>query len=197
MKKLIAGLGVFSLAFAFVGLASASTVTDDSSLTVSRTSRFNATFFNRNNVSGDIFVASSASSGGNTITAEDDLEDSSLMSGDADAAAGIHSSANNIDNDVMIEMTGTNHADPGTNVDDDSDATHTVDERTVIDSENRNNSDVNLTAVSGSSSGDNHASGDDVEGFELESGTAINTVLIDDQRNNLVNRFEIRFRSSR
>src|SRR4051812_15694286 len=96
MKKLIVGATTAMMVFGLAGFASASTVSDSSSLTSSLRARIRMSVHNTNDSTiNNSSVSSSSSSGGNTIVSSDDQTGSMITTGNADAAVAADNSANN------------------------------------------------------------------------------------------------------
>ena len=92
MKKLIAGISMAALALAVAGTAGAAvtittTVDDDLSLTFSQLWDFNFWGDVDNTANVTNTVTSSADSGNNSIDCDEDCEDVSVTTGNADAAS--------------------------------------------------------------------------------------------------------------
>jgi hypothetical protein len=179
MKKIVAGLGIVAMAFVFTsaaGAASIDGVNDDS--TASITSSFVLRLLG--NTSSDFTVhntvKSSANTGGNSITADEDVEDASIQSGDAGAASLAETTGGDVDVDVDVDADNNRGGDSEINdVDDDSDAD--IDSETTIEhdmdvtssGEVRNHVDASADAGANSISSKN----DDVEGADIETGEAV------------------------
>lgn len=177
MKKIVSLVAAFAFIFVSAGAAQAAiTVNDDSKLDYFR--RHFSTITSTNSNSATIYnsVSSTSNSGGNTISAKEDVEDGHIMSGDAEATVEVESVANEIDSDVdaSFDATGDNCACVGNiTVDDDSDAN--FDERTGDDTTVRNNNEVVVAneVETRAHSGNNtvESRNDDVEGGSIESGS--------------------------
>jgi len=178
MKKIALVLGAFAFVLLSAGSASAAfTVNDDSMLTYLKDRFMYTEVSNNNNATIFNTVHSNATTGGNTISAAEDVEDGHITSGDAEAMTEVESVANDIDSEVDV----TSNTDSGTcntcsgnvSVDDDSDADLTDTSHEDVFTDNNNTSLVFNTVGANATSGGNtvESTNDDVEGGSIESGS--------------------------
>lgn len=175
MKKIAAIIGAFALVLAGAGTASAAwTVNDDSTLEVLRERFVRLTTTNRNSATISNRVFATSNTGGNVINAEEDVEDGSITSGDAEAATQIENVANDIDSEIDVADGTNGDLDEDIDVDDDSDVdvTDTLDDR--METENINEVAVDNETAATANTGGNvvNSENDDVEGGSIESGNA-------------------------
>jgi hypothetical protein len=183
MKKLLTGASVAALVLGLAGTASAA-VSDDSSLTVTNNFSMDIMIRNINRANISNSIGAFAFTGGNTITGEDDVNNSTLTTGDADAWAEVENHANNNMTHVDVNVESAGASAGGIEVSDDSDATLTTTESIDYEVTNQNDAEVSNDASSSADTGLNSISGEDVEGVRLETGRSRATTVIYDSINN-------------
>jgi hypothetical protein len=178
MKKLIAGISVFALAFFATG-ASASTVdgvNDDSSVSIAKQFVLSISGQVSNSFSVSNSIYSGSNTGGNSITADEDVEDASISSGDAHAASAAETTGGDVD--VVVDIDADNCGCEETeisDVDDDSDVTVDESMEVSFDVDVTNEGDVDNDLSADAQAGDNSISSenDDVEGADISTGEAV------------------------
>jgi hypothetical protein len=178
MKKLVAGLCVVALMFVFTSVATAATidgVNDDSTASVTSSFILKLMGNTSSNFSVHNFVSSSSNTGGNSITADEDVEDATIESGDAGAASVAETTGGDVDVDVDVDADPSSGDSEISDVDDDSDAS--IEEETTIehDMDVTSEGDVHNGVVAKADAGNNSISSenDDVEGADISTGEAV------------------------
>ncbi len=171
MKKLIAGLSLFALAFAVMP-AGAATISNVADSTARITYRLSTLLNLSNSNSADISneIVTSANSGNNSISSSDFQSGTGISTGNATSVADILNEAN--DTSVTTELDtdfGPTGEDLVTNIWDDSDARIRNRQRERQTISNSNTVEVMNAVVTGSDTGSNETTSD--EGLQESSIT--------------------------
>jgi ABC-type antimicrobial peptide transport system permease subunit len=184
MKKIITGAGILLLVLATMGSASAATIeniTDESEVTFTFTSLLNLLVNNTSMATITNNVTSVSSTGGNTITADDDLEDVTLETGDATAVIAVENIAN--DSEVDVDVESANTSDTEINNVDESTVDVTEEQEDNIEVNNEQEVDVDNQTVAVASTGDNFLDADEIKGLVVRTGSADTALSIENMFN--------------
>ena len=185
MKKIITGAGILFLVLATVGPTSAATienVSEESEVTFTFSSLLNLLVNNTSMATITNNVTSVSSTGGNTITADDDLEGVTLETGDAAAAIAVENIAN--DSEVNIDVESANTSDTEiSNVEEESTVEVTEEQEENIEVNNEQEVDVDNQTAAVASTGGNFLDADEIEGLVVRTGAAETAVLIENMFN--------------
>jgi hypothetical protein len=183
MKKILAGMTamVFALGMS-VAPASALTidgVMDESEVTVSIMKTLSAMLSSTQNGSITNNGTAVSSSGGNSITSSDDMEDVSLDTGNTESALLVTNSSN--DADLTNEVETSNGMDVDVmDVDDESVVEVEVEEDETLDTTADQDFTVDNSVVAVSDGGSNVLdSGDDMEGVDVTTGDGSSALAIE------------------
>lgn len=181
MKKIISGIGFAALVLAGsfpIASADVRNVTDESTVSVASTNRFNLLMRINNNAQITNNVTAIATTGGNVIRSEDDMENVSLVTGNADAVIEVSNMANNSHVSVAVDSAMPNHS--VTNVDDESRVV--IDDREVVDFDIQENQTVaveNNVPVYSDTGMNRIISENDMENVTVRTGTATAATLVE------------------
>lgn len=192
MKKLVSFAAAFALILGTAGTAAAAILVDDDSDFDRVRSRFNTlTLTNSNSAVLSNVVVSTSLTGDNHILADEDVENGSVTSGDAEAAAEVENVANEIDAEAEFSPAAGVATEEDVTVNDDSEMDDTDTETNTAAEVNANAvSATNAVVTTGVSGGNTvESEDDDVEGGTVESGSASTASSISQAFNILRTRF--------
>lgn len=178
MKKIIAGLGIFSLAFVLTGVADAAmikNIKDSSSSTVTLSHLIKVLMLNNNNTADitNASVTSTANSGANSFTSADDQSGSTLMTGATEAATLADNGANT---NILAEEVESAVDDPHVVDGVDDSSSGDIDQSDEINNDMTNNNDVDVDndVDADADSGTNAAtSGDSLTATSFTTGKSV------------------------
>ena len=181
MKKLLAGIGLTTLVLAGslpIASANVKNVTDESDVSITSTNRLDLMLRKSNTAVITNNITAVATSGGNVIESEDDMEGVTLTTGNADTAIEVSNMANNSETTIEIESampTGSVE-----NVDDESTVVIDHNNRETIDVEEENDARVTNNVPAVSDTGSNViTSPEDMENVTVRTGTATATTMVE------------------
>jgi hypothetical protein len=183
MRKILAGMTALVFALG-VSVAPASALTidgvmDESEVTVSIMKTLSALLTSTQNGNITNNATAVSTSGSNTITSSDDMEDVSLDTGSTDSALLVTNSSNDADLTNEVESSDSMDADIS-DVDDESTVDLEVEEDETLETEADQDFDVDNSVVTVSDSGNNTLdSGDDLEGLDVTTGDGTSALAIE------------------
>jgi len=176
MKKIASLAAAAAMVLLTAGTASAAwSINDDSTFELLRSRLSSVSVTNSNSAAINNAVVSSSNTGGNAIDADEDVENGAITSGDAEAAAEAENVANDIDSEATLDATDDEGmSEEDISVDDDSDLDVEDTEEDAAVAANVNAVEANNAVITAADSGNNTITSedDDVEGGEIESGSA-------------------------
>jgi hypothetical protein len=185
MKRIIASLGAaaLTLSMALPAAAATSVNANDDSWVGLFMHKFSKTIVTNSNTAVVTNVVTSASNtGGNMISAKEDVEGASITTGDAMSATEVGNDVNTISSEVTVnEGCGCEEGGDLTVAADDDSATKVKkDEASIVDVLNANGAAVTNAAAAGSDTGNNKIMSwhDDVEVGTVRSGVSTSGVLV-------------------